>query len=74
MQKTGLTKYSLFLFWPGLGKGITYSCDHYGAINDNFHVYSAIFGTVTNNNEQPGDPSASLPLTSERVVFCNKMF
>ena len=24
MQKTGLTKYSLFLFWPGLGKGMTY--------------------------------------------------
>ena len=49
MQKTGLTKYSLFLFWPGLGKGITYSCNHYGAANDNFLVYWAIFGMVTNN-------------------------
>ena len=28
---------------------------------------------VTNNrrNEQPGDPSASLLLTSEKAVFCN---
>ena len=49
MQKTGLTKYSLFLFWPGLGKGITYSCDHYGAANDNFLVYWAIFSMVTND-------------------------
>ena len=49
MQKTGLTKYSYFLFWPGLGKGITYSCNHYGAANDNFLVYWAIFGMVTND-------------------------
>ena len=36
-------------------------------------MYQAIFGLVTNNrrNEQPGDLSASLLLTSEKAVFCN---
>ena len=36
-------------------------------------MYSAIFGMVTNKqtNEQPGDPSASLLLTSEKAVFSN---
>ena len=49
MQRIGLTKHSFFLLWPGLDKGITYSCDHYGAANYNFLVYWAIFGMVTNN-------------------------
>ena len=31
----------LFLI-PGLEKGITYECDHYGAVNNNFAVYQAI--------------------------------
>ena len=45
--------------------------DHWGAVNSYFSVYSAIFGMVTNNNNQPGDPRASLLLTSEKAVFCN---
>ena len=49
--------------------------DHMGAVNSYFSVYSAIFGMVTNNNNQPtnqtGDPSASLLSTSEKAVFCN---
>ena len=37
-------------------------------------MYWAIFGMVISNqtNEQPGDPSASLLLTSEKAVFCCK--
>ena len=43
------------------------------AVNSYFSVYSAIFGMVTNDrtNKQPGDPSASLLLTSKKAVFCN---
>ena len=46
----------------------------YGAVNNHFPVYLAIFGMVTNKqpNEQLGDPSASLLLTREEEVFCNK--
>ena len=42
------------------------------AVNSYFSVYSAIFGMVTNN--QPGDPRASLLLTSEKAVFCKNLF
>ena len=61
----------LFLF-PGLEKGFNYGCDHYGPVTNHFPVYWAIFGMVTTErtNEQPGDPSASLLLTSEKAVFC----
>ena len=68
MQMTGLTKYSLFLFWPGLGKGTTYSFDHHGAAD-----YHCVLGHFRHGDkqptEQPGDPRASLPLTSEKAVF-----
>ena len=39
-----------------------------GGVNIYLSVYSAIFGMVTNKQptEQPGDPSASLLLTSVR--------
>ena len=71
MQNTDLTNYSSFLVWSGLE--CVYGCDHYGAVNNHLPVYQAIFGLVTNNrrNEQPGDLSASLLLTSEKAVFCN---
>ena len=32
----------------------------YGAGNNHFPVYLAIFGMVTNNNKQPGDPEPDL--------------
>ena len=39
-------------------------------------MYWAIFGMVTNKqtSKQPVDPSASLFLTSEKAVFCNKIW
>ena len=64
----------LFLFpgWSGLEKGFNYGCDQQGAVNSHFPVYMAIFGKVTTERttKQPGDPSASLLLTSEKAVFC----
>ena len=66
----------LFLFsnlvWSG--KGFRFGCDHYGVVNNHFPVYLAIFGMVTTDNRQPGDSSVSLPLTSEKAVFCKKWF
>ena len=47
MQKTWLADYSSFLVWSDLEKGITYGCDHYGAVSNHFPVYSAICGMVT---------------------------
>ena len=53
-----------------------------GGVNSYFSVYSPIFGMVKNNQptNQPGDPSASLLLTSVRrqsfakiASFCRKM-
>ena len=41
-------------------------------MNSHFLVYWAIFDLVA-SNEQPGDPSAGLLLTSEKAVFCNMM-
>ena len=42
--------------------------DHSGAVTNHFPVYKAILGMVTpdQTTNQPGDPSASLPLTSVR--------
>ena len=31
--------FSSFLICSGLEKGITYECDHYGALKNNFPVY-----------------------------------
>ena len=53
-------------------KGFHFGCDHYGAAISHFLVYWAIFGMVA-SNKQPGDPSVSLHLTSEKAVFCNMM-
>ena len=54
-------------------KGIHFGCDHWGAVNNHFHVYWAIFRMVTKEqrNKRPGDPSESLLLTSEKAVVCN---
>ena len=46
-KKAELTNYSSFLVWSGLEKGFNYECDHYGAVNNHFPVYLAIFGMVT---------------------------
>ena len=75
MQKTGLTNYCSFLVWSCLvGKRVIYGSDHYGAVNNHFTVYWAIFGMVKNKhpNTQLVDPRASGLLTSENAVFCNK--
>ena len=60
----------LFLI-PGLEKGIIHGCDHYGAVNNHFPVYWAIFGVVTPNrtNQQLDDSRAIL--LCEKTVFCN---
>ena len=58
-----------FLF-PGLvwsEKEFHFECDHEGAVNNHFLAHWAIFGMVT--NEQSGDPSASLLLTSVKRQF-----
>ena len=47
MQKTGMTNFSSLLVWSDLEKGITYGCDHYGAVNVYCPVHQAIFGMVT---------------------------
>ena len=64
------------LVLSGREKGIAYGSDHYGAINNHFTVYWAIFGMVTNKhpNTEPVDPRASELLTSEKAVFCNGVF
>ena len=57
IQKTGLTNNSSFLVWSGLEKGFNYECDHYGAVNNHFPVYWAIFGMMTTeqtNNQTTG--------------------
>lgn len=49
-------------------------CDHFGAANNHFLVYWAFFGMMT-TKRQPGDPSESLLLSSEKAVVCNnKMY
>ena len=62
----------LFLI-PGLEKCITYGCGHF---NNDFPVNQAFFGMLTTKRttKQPGDPSASLLLTSEKAVFCKIQF
>ena len=49
MQNTVLANYSSFLVWSRLEKVITYGCDRYGAVDNHFPVYYAIFGMVTPN-------------------------
>ena len=54
-----------WLWWAVLGcTGMNWTV--LGGVNSYLSVYSAIFGMVTNNrtNNQPGDPRASLLLTS----------
>ena len=74
MQKTGLTNFSSFLDWYDVEKGITYGCDHF--IWGSQQPFSCVFGHFRHGGDkqstkQPGDPSASLLLTSEKAVFCN---
>ena len=73
MQKNGLANYSSFLVSSGLEKCITYGCGHF---NNDFPVNQAFFGMLTTKRttKQPGDPSASLLLTSEKAVFCKIQF
>ena len=52
MQKTGMTNFSSFLVWSDLEKGITYGCDHYGAVNN--HLYCAL-GHLWHGDEQPNN-------------------
>ena len=65
---TGWTIHSFFLVRSSMEKGFTLDVITRGAVNSHFPVYWAIFGMVT--NKQPGNSSASLLLTSEKVVFC----
>ena len=69
MQKTGLTNSSLMV-WSGLKKCITCVI----TMGQSTAIL-AIFSMVMNNwpNKQPGGPSASLHLTSEKAVFCSFM-
>ena len=62
---------------PGLvwsQKEFHFGCDHQGAVNNHFPVYWGLFrhGDEQPNN-QPGDPSASLLLTSVRRQYFAKM-
>ena len=61
MQKTGWTIHSSLLVW----KRVSLWMWSLGGSSNHFPVYWAIFGMVT-NKRQPGDPSASLLLTSVR--------
>ena len=69
-----MTNFSSFLVWSDLEKGITYGCDHCGAVNN--HLYCAL-GHLRHGDEQPNitkqpvHPRASLLLTSEKIVFWN---
>ena len=48
-----------------------YGCDHYGAVNNHFPVYKAIFGIVI-PNLQPTNQSIDYraSLNSEKAVSC----
>ena len=61
MQKTGWTIHSSLLVW----KRVSLWMWSVGGSSNHFPAYWAIFGMVT-NKRQPGDPSASLLLTSVR--------
>ena len=57
---------------PGLEKGFTYVCGRYGAVNNHFPVYWAIFGMVTNertNNQVILEQVDQ----NEKAVFCNRL-
>ena len=70
----GWTNYPSFLVRSGLESGFTYGYDRWGAVNNYFSMYWAIFGIVITNqmNSQPGYSSASLLLASKMAVFCKK--
>ena len=59
------------------GKGFANEFDHRGAINYHFGILRPFWHGVEPTNKrtlkQPGDPRASLLLTSEKAVFCNKL-
>ena len=66
MQKTGSTIRSSFLVWCSLEKGFTLDLTTRGQSTTVSYVLGHFW-----HGDQPGDPSASLLLTSEKAVFCN---
>ena len=65
MQKTGWTIHSFFLVLSGLKKSFTLDMITRGQSTTIFLCIGP-FSAWRQTNEQPGDPSASLPLTSVR--------
>ena len=57
----------IFLSWSGLvwKSCITYGFDQQDTVNNHWH------GDGDRTKKQPGNPRASLLLTSEKAVFCN---
>ena len=64
MQKTGWTNYSSFLVLSGLKKGFRYGRDHWGAVNNHFPVYLAIFG-MTSDDTQPTNKTNNLVIQEQ---------
>ena len=78
MQKTGWTNYSSFVIWsgpdwPGLVQSgqekLFWSLAH---SRQPFSFEWGHFGMVT-TTKLPGDPRASLLLTTQKVIFCNAL-
>jgi len=65
MQKTGWTIHSFFLVLSGLKKSFTLDMITRGQSTTIFLCIGP-FSAWSRTNEQPGDPRASLPLTSVR--------
>ena len=65
MQKTGWTIHSFFLVLSGLKKSFTLDMITRGQSTTIFLCIGP-FSAWSRTNKQPGDPSASLPLTSVR--------
>ena len=68
LQKTGLTNHSLLLVRSGLGKGFTLDVITSGRPVYYIRPFLAWWQLKEQSNTQPGDPSASLLLTSEKAV------
>ena len=70
MQKTGWTIHSPFLVLFGLKKNFTLDVITRGQATTIFLCIGPFWhGNIKQTNEQPGDPSAGLLLTSEKAVF-----
>ena len=70
MQKTGWTIHSFFLVLSGLKKSFTLDVITRGQSITIFLCIGPFLVTNERTNKQPGDPRASLLLTSEKAVFC----